>query len=724
MAIAFPEATTVGQTYTDGTSTWVYNGTGWEYLDPSKTYFQADAPTVAVEGQHWTDTDNGRLYTYLDGQWINEGSVFTTASAETDKAVAKNAWGVNPIGRPMTWRESISLHLKYSKENPNVYGDALSDRFGWGVGITDSYFIVGAYWEEDAGGNKSGKAYIYDTSTGNLLYTLDNPNVDGTSADDFFGYCVDISESYAVIGAYGESDTGGTASGKVYIYDTSTGNLLRTLNNPNPETTARFGWGLAISDSYTIVGAPHADEGAVADSGKVYIYNTSTGNLLYTLDNPTSGGTTPRFGYRVAICESYAIVGAPYEDQGGANSGRAYIYDTSTGNLLYTLDNPNVFDVADNDLFGYAVAICESYAIVGAHGEDDGSSNPGGGTGLWSGKAYIYNPATGALLHTLDNPNALTTTASDQFGYGVDICESYAIVGAPNENHTSSDLYSGKAYVFDPATGKLLDTVDNPNLQSTGRTDRFAEQVAICESYAIAGAYGEESSDAQTDSGAAYVFEPNIIAGIDSFYSTVSTDNMTTLNVENTTEQTFPFVGYSTGSDANTTTIARLMRVRLNNLGAVNIGASQNIPRTITTSWDSDTNQFVNENGSTTVPNLRAGISYYGMLIYARSFPDNSFVYPCWAIMGMNPDTNEVQIPGFPGYLGQYESIAAANSRLFFVGVADDGEHISLLSNPATIIQPTHIGTNPAGFNAEWLGSSSPGALPPAEAMAKPWTTV
>jgi hypothetical protein len=58
---------------------------------------------------------------------------------------------------------------------------------------------------------------------------------------------------------------------------------------------------------------------------------------------------------------------------------------------------------------------------------------------------------------------------------------------------------------------------------------------------------------------------------------------------------------------------------------------------------------------------------------------------------------------------------------MFFVGVADDEEHISLLSNPDTIIQPTHIGTNPAGYMAAWLGSASPGALPPVEAMAKPW---
>ena len=732
MAISFPQATTVGETYTDGTSTWVYNGTGWEYLDPSKNYFQADAPAVATNGQNWTSTTTGRLYTYLQGQWINEGAVFKSASTETQKAVAKNAWGVNPIGYPMTWRESTTIQLKHSKENPNVYGSAAADQFGYTVSISDSYFITGAWGEDEAGGSNSGKAYIYSASTGNLLHTLSNPStISGFSStvteNDYFGYSVDICESYSVVGVLGENQMDGALtrnlSGIAYIYNNSTGALLHTLTNPSPETNARFGAAVGITESYTIVGAFGANLGSGVQSGRTYIFSTATGALLHTLDNPNPDGSASvdRFGDRVDICESYAIVGTPYE--GSTESGKAYIFNPATGALLHTLDNPNPFGTVDQDNFGWSVSICESYAIVGAYGEDDGSGNPGGGTGLTSGKAYIFNPATGALLHTLDNPNAVTTTANDSFGKSVGITESYAIVGADNEMEDAYSSGSGKAYVFDPATGTLIDTLDNPNIQGTAKSDKFAQSVAICESYALAGAL-EESSGGDNQSGAVYVFEFKIVSGVDSFYSAISSDNMASLVVEDTMEQTFPFVGYSTGSDDTTTTLARLMRVRLNQLGAVNIGASQNIPRTITTSWDLDTNQFVSENGSTTVPNLRAGISYYGILLYARSFPTPSSVYPCWAIMGMNPDTNEVQLPGFPGYAGQYESIAPANARMFFIGVADDEEHISLLSNPDTIIQPTHIGTNPAGFNAEWLGSASPGALPPAEAMSKPWVTV
>ena len=63
--------------------------------------------------------------------------------------------------------------------------------------------------------------------------TLNNPNAYGTSASDLFGGSVAISGNYAIVSANSEDDAGGTQSGKVYIFDVTTGSLLHTLNNPN-----------------------------------------------------------------------------------------------------------------------------------------------------------------------------------------------------------------------------------------------------------------------------------------------------------------------------------------------------------------------------------------------------------------------------------------------------------------------------------------------------------
>lgn len=108
--------------------------------------------------------------------------------------------------------------LKWTLNNPNAYGSALGDNFGYSVALSTNFAIVGAKNEGDAGGGSSAKAYIFNVNTGKLLHTLDNPNFYGTSASDQFGWAVAISDAAAVVGAHLEDEAGGTDSGKAYIY--------------------------------------------------------------------------------------------------------------------------------------------------------------------------------------------------------------------------------------------------------------------------------------------------------------------------------------------------------------------------------------------------------------------------------------------------------------------------------------------------------------------------
>ena len=226
----------------------------------------------------------------------------------------------------------FAANLSHTLDNPNPYGTSASDYFGYSVSISDSYAIVGAYLEDEAGGDRSGKAYIFNSSTGALLHTLNNPNPYSTPANDRFGQSVSISDSYAILGAYSEDDAGGSSSGKAYIFNPSTGAFLHTLNNPNAYGTSaydEFGRTVAISNSYAIVGTYQEDDAGGLNSGKAYIYNPSTGALVHTLANPTAYGTSAndRFGYSLSISDSYAIVSAYSEnDSGGSGSGKAYIF--------------------------------------------------------------------------------------------------------------------------------------------------------------------------------------------------------------------------------------------------------------------------------------------------------------------------------------------------------------------------------------------------------------
>ena len=391
-------------------------------------------------------------------------------------------------------------------QNPNAYGTPAFDNFGFNVSISGNYAIVGAYNEDDAGGLGSGKAYIFNTTTGVLLHTLNNPNAYGTPADDSFGSYLDISGNYAIVGAYNEDDAGGLGSGKAYIYNVTTGALVHTLNNPNAYDTSAFdffGIDVAISGNYAIVGAYFEDDAGGSISGKAYIFNVSSGTLVHTLNNPNAYGTPAddSFGSYLGISGNYAIVGASREDDaGGLSSGKAYIYNVTTGALFRTLNNPNAYGISSNDLFGNSVAISGDYAIVGAPNEDDAA-------GINSGKAYIFNVTTGALLHTLNNPNPVGTSSDDSFGISVAISGNYVIVGAYREDNLGGSAFSssGKAYIYNVTTGALVHTLNSPD---AGNSDEFGLSVEISGNYAIVGAnYSMDSGG--NSSGKAYIFGVN-----------------------------------------------------------------------------------------------------------------------------------------------------------------------------------------------------------------------
>jgi hypothetical protein len=405
------------------------------------------------------------------------------------------------------WTATTLLHTLY---DPNAYGTINNDNFGSSVAISSdsNYIIVGAEGEGDAGGSYSGKAYIFDTTTGALLHTLTNPNPYGTSQEDHFGTAVAIDGNYAVVGAPGEDSNGNTDNGSIYIFDIATGALVRSILGY--QGNSNTGQNLSMSGNYLIVGIPNWDLSTTkTNTGQVFIYNVVTGNLVKNIptyySNPIG---SEGFGSGVAISGNYAIIGCVRATDNGTGtgrwSGRAYIIKTTDGSwtdavLVHTLNNPNAYDTQEYDSFGVSVAISGNYVIVGAHEEDDAG-------GLSSGKAYIFDVTTGALVHTLDNPNPVVAGSADEFGRVVVMSGNYAVVGAPNEEASYDEGVvgnTGKAYIFDVTTGALVHTIDSPVSYSEAYTQNFSQSLAIVDKHIVVGTY----SYATLRSGRAYIFK-------------------------------------------------------------------------------------------------------------------------------------------------------------------------------------------------------------------------
>ena len=93
------------------------------------------------------------------------------------------------------------------------------------------------------------------------------------------------------------------------------------------------------------------------------------------------GDSSDYFGYSVSISGETAIVGAPYDDDKGNDSGSAYVY-VRNGDQWVEQAKLTASDGAYDDNFGWTVSISGETAIVGARHDND--------KGRRSGSAYFF----------------------------------------------------------------------------------------------------------------------------------------------------------------------------------------------------------------------------------------------------------------------------------------------------------------------------------------------
>ncbi len=299
--------------------------------------------------------------------------------------------------------------------------DGENSKFGRSVAIHGEIAIVGA-----DGGTTSpngGAAFLFDTTTGLQIRKL-LPD-DGTQGDRF-GTSVGISGNIAIVGAHRNSND----TGAVYVFNKTTGEQIAKLF---PQTPGQFGFAVAISNEIAIIGAPN-DDSLGQNAGAAYLFDVSTNNLIAKL-LASDGFAQDKFGEAVAVSGSTAIVGAWSDDDNGADSGSAYLFDAVTGQELHKLV-PD--DGAGNDQFGRGVSISGKIAIVGARWDSD--------NGHRSGSAYIFDVTTGIqIAKFLPNDGE----EGDHLGgrESVAINGTVALAGATGDDDNGDG--SGSAYLFD-----------------------------------------------------------------------------------------------------------------------------------------------------------------------------------------------------------------------------------------------------------------------------------
>jgi hypothetical protein len=363
------------------------------------------------------------------------------------------------------------------------------DRVGAAVAVDGTRALIGAIKDDDSG-TDAGAAYLYDVSTGQLLRKLlASGRVTETFgfADDFFGHSVALRGSLAVVGA-ANSSAAGASSGAAYVIDADTGvqraKLLPFVSRPGEMPVGQqFGFSLALSQSRIVVGAP-GDVSRRDGGGSLYFYDASTLALTAKVF-PSDPGFADNFGRTVAASGDMAATSAMFDDDNGTDSGSVYVFDAVSGQQRFKL---RAADGAPEDLFGFSLAAHGKLLAVGAPFDDD--------RGTDSGAVYLFDSSTGQQLAKFTPADG---AAGDLFGWSVALTADRLLVGAPLDDGPALD--AGTFYVFDLSTGVQLAEYRASDAEAG---DAIASTLAAAGTTVVAGA--QNDSDAGENSGSAYVF--------------------------------------------------------------------------------------------------------------------------------------------------------------------------------------------------------------------------
>ena len=296
-----------------------------------------------------------------------------------------------------------------------------------------------AIGELASGGGQQGQLRVFNISDGTLAWDVTYSELSGSPTNGYWpGTWVDIqmTDSNLYIGQ---------AEGAVRSFALSNGNQNWVVTKPT--SGYYFGNDISVDESTNrLITAEKT--GGTTQRGQAYIYNTTNGSLVKTIDNPeqASGSNYDNFGGGVALKGNYAIIGAPGEDTGAGGAGKVFLYTTSDNWANVTQVRSHAAPVAvTNGNFGQFVEISDTHYYVSNWKENNGGSGAGGG-GV-SGVIYVYKISDGSLTFTLGKTtDAFTSVQNGNFGTGLSLDGNNLL--ASQTNATWDPNYLPRAYVF------------------------------------------------------------------------------------------------------------------------------------------------------------------------------------------------------------------------------------------------------------------------------------
>lgn len=255
----------------------------------------------------------------------------------------------------------------------------------------------------------------------------------------------------------------------------------KNFQDPNAGNNYYFGSSCATNDDSYFVGS------SIADTGKVSVFKSSTGELLQDIV-PSGSSSDDRVGSSCAVYGDYLFIGAKYNrNSNKSQAGKVYTYKYNTSTAIYdeigSISDPII---AAGNNFGISCSASDGFLAVGASLYSNG------------GKVEIFELSGGVAVHT----QTITEEGAapyGQFGVGCALYGETLVVGDMNDDTQAGN--NGKVYVYKRVDGVFIKQYE---IFGTGTSSSayFGKSCALYDNTLLVGSYGTTNAR-----GSVYLFE-------------------------------------------------------------------------------------------------------------------------------------------------------------------------------------------------------------------------
>ena len=280
-----------------------------------------------------------------------------------------------------------------------------------------------------------------ETPSASGTWTQRGADIDGANAGDYGGFSVSMSADKNTIAMSAvHRSTGGINTGQVRMFDWNGSAWIQRGSDINGEAAGdKAGWSISLStDGNTIAIGARYNDGGGSNAGHVRIYDWSGGAWTQRgtdIDGESSGD---EMGQSVALSSdtNTLVVGSPWNDGAGANSGSVRVYDWN--GTAWNQRGTDIDGESSNNYNGQSVSISANGSII-AMGAVKNNGNAGHvRIYSWNGSAWVQ------LGADIDGE-----TAGDEIGQSIALTAdgNSIVMGAQFNDGGGSN--SGHARVFD-----------------------------------------------------------------------------------------------------------------------------------------------------------------------------------------------------------------------------------------------------------------------------------